>query len=177
MADYDKDMAEERIQIRDDKDKIFEDDKKKREEEGSSNRMLASNSPAKNQNKGYADSRELTDMPLTKDMTGGRGMSWMSKHATQRFSSPVKAHLSDAQEKKLPVELQSAMHYNKDEKDGSIAKMVSPLKDQGYNARLDDALGGKHGHKSQALVDRRHESEGMERHFHNHKFSGDKKMS
>ena len=89
--------------------------------------MLASNSPAKNQNKGYADSRELTDMPLTKDMTGGRGMSWMSKHATQRFSSPVKAHLSPDQESKLPSELKSAMHYNKDEKDGSMAKMVSPL--------------------------------------------------
>ena len=57
MADYDKDMAEERIQISDDENKIFEDDKKKREAAGSSSRMLASNSPAKNQNKGYADSR------------------------------------------------------------------------------------------------------------------------
>ena len=90
MADYDKDIAEERIQIRNDKNKIFEDDKEKRETEGASNKMLASNSPAKNQNKGYADSRELTDMPLTKDMTGGRGTSWMSKHATQRFSAPTK---------------------------------------------------------------------------------------
>ncbi len=139
MADYDKDMAEERIQIRDDKQKIYEDDKEKREADGSSNRMLASNSPAKNQNKGYADSRELTDMPLTKDMTGGRGMSWMSKHATQRFSSPVKQ--------------------------------------QGYNARLDDALGAKHGHSvHQSLTDRRDESEGMEKHFGHHKFSGDKNM-
>ena len=33
-ADYDKDMAEERIQIADDKKKIFQDDKKKRESEG-----------------------------------------------------------------------------------------------------------------------------------------------
>ena len=31
MANYDKDMAEERIQIKDDKQKIYEDDKKKRE--------------------------------------------------------------------------------------------------------------------------------------------------
>jgi hypothetical protein len=29
MADYDKDMAKERIQISDDKQKIYEDDKKK----------------------------------------------------------------------------------------------------------------------------------------------------
>ena len=33
-ADYDKDMAEERIQIKDDKKKIFQDDKEKRESEG-----------------------------------------------------------------------------------------------------------------------------------------------
>ena len=177
MADYDKDMAEERIQISNDKKKIFEDDKKKRESEGSSSKMLASNSPAKNQNKGYADSRELTDMPLTKDMTGGRGMSWMSKHATKGFGSPVKAHLSDAQESKLPSELQAAMHYNKDEKDGSMAKMVSPLKGQGYNARLDDSLGGQHGHKSQSLAGRRHESEAMEKYFGHNKFSSDSKMS
>tara|TARA_R110000824_G_scaffold235275_1_gene424031 strand:- start:86 stop:547 length:462 start_codon:yes stop_codon:yes gene_type:complete len=31
MANYDKDMAEERIQIRDDKQKIYEDDRKKRD--------------------------------------------------------------------------------------------------------------------------------------------------
>ena len=34
MADYDKDMALERIQIRNDKDKIYEDDRKKRDAEG-----------------------------------------------------------------------------------------------------------------------------------------------
>ena len=33
-ANYDKDMAEERIQIKDDKEKIFQDDKEKRESEG-----------------------------------------------------------------------------------------------------------------------------------------------
>ena len=108
-------------------------------------KMLSNASPAKNQNKGYADSRELTDMPLTKDMTGGRGTSWMSKHATQRFSSPVKAHLSDAQEKKLSPELQAAMHYNKDERDesGSMAKMISPL-----NQYDEVVLGGNKGDKS-----------------------------
>ena len=107
-------------------------------------KMLASNSPAKNQNKGYADSRELTDMPLTKDMTGGRGVSWMSKHATQRFSSPVKAHLTPSQEEKLNDGLKAAMHYNKDEKDaGAMAKMVSPL-----NQYDEVVLGGNKGDKS-----------------------------
>ena len=37
------------------------------------------------------------------------------------------------------------------------------MKKQGYNARLDDSLGAKHGKKSQSLKDRRHESEGMEK--------------
>ena len=32
---------------------------------------------------------------------------------------------------------------------------------QGYNARLDDSLGAKHGKKSQSLKSRRHESEAM----------------
>ena len=31
MADYDKDMAEERIQIKDDKQKIYQDDKEKKD--------------------------------------------------------------------------------------------------------------------------------------------------
>ena len=142
-------------------------------------KMLSNASPAKNQNKGYADSRELTDMPLTKDMTseGGSHGSWMSKHASQRFSSPLreaKPDYIDADKDGNKTEpMKDAV---KQAEGGSMAKMVSPLKDQGYNNRLDDALGGKHGHKSQPLVDRRHESEGMERHFGHHKFAGDKNM-
>ena len=142
MADtFDHDMAYDRAEINRLKGDIHKDDVAKHEAEGSTNKMLSSNSPAKNQNKGYADSRELTDMPLTKDMTseGGSHGSWMSKHATQRFSSP--------------------------------------LKEQGYNARLDDALGAKHGHSThQSLTDRRDESEAMEKHLRHHKFSGDNNM-
>ena len=136
MADtFDHKMAYDRAEIDRLKHDIHEDDLAKHAAAGSSNKMLGSNSPAK-------ESRELADMPLTKDMTseGGRHGSWMSKHATQRFSSP--------------------------------------LKEQGYNARLDDALGAKHGHSvHQSLTDRRDESEGMERHLGHHKFSGDNNMS
>ena len=35
-------------------------------------------------------------------------------------------------------------------------------KKQGYNARLDESLGAKHGKKSQSYAARRHESEAME---------------
>ena len=36
-------------------------------------------------------------------------------------------------------------------------------KKQGYNARLDESLGAKHGKKSQSLKSRRDESKGMEK--------------
>tara|TARA_R100000664_G_C2672314_1_gene83827 strand:- start:71 stop:553 length:483 start_codon:yes stop_codon:yes gene_type:complete len=110
-------------------------------------KMLASNSPAKNQNKGYADSRELTDMPLTKDMTGGRGVSWMSKHATQRFSSPVKAakpDYIDADNDGNETEpMKEAVEQAKKADSGSGMKMISPLN------RYDEVVeGGNKGDKS-----------------------------
>ena len=45
---------------------------------------------------------------------------------------------------------------------------------QGYNARLDDSLGAKHGKKSQDMKSRRDESEGMEKSMGKRKFSGNK---
>ncbi len=109
-------------------------------------KMLSNASPAKNQNKGYADSRELTDMPLTKDMTGGRGMgtSWMSKHATQRFTSPLRAAKPDY------IDADNDGNKNEPMKDAlkqaegeSMAKMISPL-----NKYDDVVLGGNKGDDS-----------------------------
>ena len=48
------------------------------------------------------------------------------------------------------------------------------MKKQGYNARLDDSLGAKHGSKSQDMRARRNESEGMEKSMGDRKFSGNK---
>ena len=45
---------------------------------------------------------------------------------------------------------------------------------QGYNARLDDSLGAKHGSKTQDMRARRRESEGMEKSMDKRKFSGNK---
>ena len=55
-------------------------------------------------------------------------------------------------------------------------KKSSPAKKkkQGYNARLDDSLGAKHGKKKQSMKDRRDESEGMEKSKGRKKFSGNK---
>ena len=51
---------------------------------------------------------------------------------------------------------------------------------QGYNSRLDETLGakdGKESSKSQSMASRRHESEGMEKKDHGHKYGSDKDMS
>ena len=107
-------------------------------------KMLSNASPAKNQNKGYADSRELTDMPLTKDMTGGRGMSWMSKHATKGFGSPLRAAKPDyIDADKDGNKTEPMKKAVKEAEGGSMAKMISPL-----NKYDDVVLGGNKGDKS-----------------------------
>jgi len=70
MANYDKDMAEERIQIRNDKQKIHEDDKKKKKSEGIS--MYGSPN-----HKSYGS-------PATMKM----GAPWTSKHAHRLGGNP-----------------------------------------------------------------------------------------
>jgi len=70
MANYDKDMAEERIQIRNDKQKIHEDDKKKKKSEGIS--MYGSPN-----HKSYGS-------PATMKM----GAPWTSKHAHKLGGNP-----------------------------------------------------------------------------------------
>ena len=47
---------------------------------------------------------------------------------------------------------------------------------QGYDARLDDTLGAKHGKKSQSEKDREHESEGEEEAHGKGKYAGDSQM-
>ena len=47
---------------------------------------------------------------------------------------------------------------------------------QGYNDRLDESLGSKHGKKSQSYASRRHESEAMEEKYYGHKYGSDAKM-
>jgi len=48
---------------------------------------------------------------------------------------------------------------------------------QGYNARLDESLGGRHrGHHSQSLKDRRDESKAMSKKIYGHAYGADKGM-
>ena len=47
-------------------------------------------------------------------------------------------------------------------------------KKQGYNARLDDSMGGRSGSKSQSEKSRRDESEGMEKSMGKRAYSGNR---
>ena len=48
---------------------------------------------------------------------------------------------------------------------------------QGYNARLDESIGGRHrGQHSQSLKDRRDESKAMSKKFSGHAYGADKGM-
>ena len=61
---------------------------------------------------------------------------------------------------------------------GGKAKMTAGgrAKKQGYNARLDESLGARHGKKSQSLKSRRKESEGMEKATGRRKYAAVKSM-
>jgi len=48
---------------------------------------------------------------------------------------------------------------------------------QGYNARLDESLGAKHGKKSQSMKSRRNESKAMSKKDYGHAYGGDHSMS
>ena len=48
---------------------------------------------------------------------------------------------------------------------------------QGYNARLDDSLGAKPGHKSQSMKARRDESAAMSKKLYGHAYGGDHSMA
>jgi hypothetical protein len=54
--------------------------------------------------------------------------------------------------------------------------MLEEKKKQGYDARLADAEGAKHGKKSQSSKDREHEAEAAEEEHGDKKFSGDSEM-
>ena len=47
---------------------------------------------------------------------------------------------------------------------------------QGYNSRLDESLGAKHGKKSQSFKDRRDESKAMSKKIYGHAYGGDHSM-
>jgi hypothetical protein len=51
------------------------------------------------------------------------------------------------------------------------------MKKQGYNSRLDESLGAKHGKKSQSYKDRRDESKAMSKKLYGHSYGGDSGMS
>ena len=48
---------------------------------------------------------------------------------------------------------------------------------QGYNDRLDESLGARHGKKKQSFKDRRDESKAMSKKLYGHAYGADQSMS
>jgi len=81
--------------------------------------------------------------------------------------------MSRPEKRKTPGKKMSTTTYKSG---GRVKKKVGGMT-QGYDARLDDALGGKHGKKSQSLTARRNESKGMEKAMGKGAYSGAKTMA
>ena len=47
---------------------------------------------------------------------------------------------------------------------------------QGYNSRVDEAIGARNGKKTQSLKGRRNESKAMYKHYGEHPYSADSNM-
>jgi|TARA_R110001606_G_scaffold397459_1_gene573936 hypothetical protein len=50
------------------------------------------------------------------------------------------------------------------------------MKNQGYNSRLDESLGSRHGKKSQSMHSRRDESKAMSKKMYGHAYGADRGM-
>jgi hypothetical protein len=59
-----------------------------------------------------------------------------------------------------------------------LKEKIITMKKQGYNARLDESIGGRHkGPHSQSMKDRRDESKAMSKKMYGHSYGADKGMS
>lgn len=70
-------------------------------------------------------------------------------------------------------------NFNKEAKeDRELIKELKgkKMKKQGFNARMDESLSGKHGKKKQSMKSRRKESEGMEKAEGKRKYASVKSM-
>ena len=58
-----------------------------------------------------------------------------------------------------------------------MLEIITIMKKQGYNSRLDESLGSRNGKKSQSIKSRRDESKAMSKKMYGHSYGADKSMS
>merc|ERR1711935_954135 len=164
LAELDKELSEE-MDSKGDKKDIKEDERTDAEEEG----YLDGEKDA-DEDMDEDEDIDLEDMSeedlkkfiedVIEDMVGAGELE-----AGESFEDDVDVDVDEDGEVEVEDDMETAVDVELDE-----------AKKQGYDDRLDDAEGAKHGKKKQDMKQRRADSENMEKALGGRKFAGDSKM-
>ena len=169
LAELETELSEE-DDSKDDKKDIKEDEKTDAEEEG----YLDGEKDA-DEDMDEDEEIDLEDMSeedlkkfiedVIEDMVGAGELE-----AGESFEDDVDVDVDEDGEVEVEDDMETSVDVELDEAKEEIEEK------QGYDARLDDAEGAKHGKKKQDMKQRRADSENMEKADGKRKFAGDSKM-
>mgnify|MGYP006396202381 CR=1 FL=1 len=169
LAELDNELSEE-ADSKDDSKDIKEDEKTDAEEEG-----YKDGEEDADEDMDEDEDIDLEDMSeedlkkfiedVIEDMVGAGELE-----AGESFEDDVDVDVDEDGELEVEDDMETAVDVELDEAKEEIDEK------QGYDARLGDALGGKHGKKKQDMKQRRADSENMEKADGKRKFAGDSKM-
>ena len=169
LAELDKELSEE-MDSEDDKKDIKEDEKTDAEEEGYKDGEEDADEDMDEDEE--IDLEDMSEEDLKKfiedvieDMVGAGELE-----AGESFEDDVDVDVDEDGELEVEDDMDTAVDVELDEAKEEIDEK------QGYDARLDDAEGAKHGKKKQDMKQRRADSENMEKADGKRKFAGDSKM-
>jgi len=171
LAELDNELSEE-ADSKDDSEDIKEDEKTDAEEEGYKDGEEDADEDMDEDEE--IDLEDMSEEDLKKfiedvieDMVGAGELE-----AGESFEDDVDVDVDEDGEMEVEDDMDTAVDVELDE-----AKDKDKDKEkQKFNARLDDAEGGKHGKKKQDMAQRRADSENMEKALGGRKFAGDSKM-
>jgi hypothetical protein len=181
LAELDKELQEDartdaeeegyKDGMKDEKEDLKEDERTDAEEEG----YLDGEKDEKEDIEDEDEDIDLEDMSeedlkkfiedVIEDMVGAGELE-----AGESFEDDVDVDVDVDGEVEVEDDMETAVDVELDEAKEEIDEK------QGYDARLDDAEGAKHGNKKQDMKQRRADSENMEKALGGRKFAGDSKM-
>ena len=181
LAELDKELQEDartdaeeegyKDGMKDEKEDLKEDERTDAEEEG----YLDGEKDEKEDIEDEDEDIDLEDMSeedlkkfiedVIEDMVGAGELE-----AGESFEDDVDVDVDEEGEIEVEDDMETAVDVELDEAKEEIDEK------QGYDARLDDAEGAKHGKKKQDMKQRRADSENMEKADGKRKFAGDSKM-
>ena len=169
LAELETELSEEK-DSKDDKDDIKEDEETDAEEEGYKDGEKDADEDMDEEED--IDLEDMSEEDLKKfiedvieDMVGAGELE-----AGESFEDDVDVDVDEDGELEVEDDMDTAVDVELDEAKEEIDEK------QGYDARLDDAEGAKHGKKKQDMKQRRADSENMEKADGKRKFAGDSKM-